>query len=483
MPLREYQIDAIERIRAQLRQKRRRPLLCLPTGGGKTLTAAAVLIAAIAKGKRVGFAAHRKELIDQTIATFASLGVTDVSVVRRRDKRFDPTKRVQIASVQTLARRDPIPNVDVWVIDEAHRATAETYLRHLFEAYPNAVFLGLTATPCRGSGKPLGDVWDSLVIGARYSELIEAGHIVEPVIYSTPTQADLSSCRTTGGDYNLDDLEAAVNRGALIGNLVAEWQRHNDGRRTVVFAVSVAHSRAIVAQFASVGVAAEHLDGTTPESEREAILARLERGETAVVSNVGVLCEGWDMPSVKCCVLARPTKSLGLYMQMSGRTLRPFDDVTPIILDHGGNVDRMRLKYGGNGYPHDDREWSLDAKPKATGSANVKLCRFCFGYIAASCRTCPLCSASAEAPEMGQRDLSEEIAVELTKRTQAEKIQATPLPEWTRELDGDPRMVAIFRSLLRKQIALNYKPGWIRHLFEAATKAQLPRKWAERCGA
>jgi superfamily II DNA or RNA helicase len=448
----------------------------LPTGGGKTITAATILAAAVAKGRRVGFAAHRKELIDQTVRTFARLGITDVGVVRAKDRRFNPTAPVQIASVQTLQRRDPIPDVDIWVIDEAHRAAAESYAKALFMAYPKAIFLGLTATPCRADGKPLGHVWDAMVIGARYSELIAGGHIVEPIVFSTPTQADLSSCRTTGGDYNLEDLEAAVNRGALIGNLVAEWQRHASDRRTVVFAVSVAHSMAVRDAFVAAGVACEHLDGTTPEDERAAILARLESGETRIVCNVGVLCEGWDMPSVKCCVLARPTKSLALYMQMSGRPLRPHES-TPLILDHGGNYDR-------HGPPHEDREWSLDAKPKrANVAAPMKLCKSCFAYISAAAKSCPHCGAECSTfVDQGMRE-EDPVDVALAKRTQHEKIQATKLPLWAVDLDGDARLVNTFRSLLRKQIALNYKPGWIRHLFQAATKTQLPPAWAKRIGA
>ena len=149
----------------------------------------------------------------------------------------------------------------------------------------------------------------------------------------------------------------------MVGNVVEHWQRCVERQRTVAFAVSIEHSRHLVERFQAVKVPAEHLDGSTPTMERDAILGRLERGETRVVVNVGVLCEGWDQPCVKCCILARPTKSTGLYLQQAGRILRPWTDPTTgqtpraILLDHAGCVVE-------HGLPQDDREFSLEGTPK-----------------------------------------------------------------------------------------------------------------------
>jgi superfamily II DNA or RNA helicase len=473
--LRPYQSVSIESVRAQLRAGKRRPILVLPTGGGKTLTAASILISAMSKGRRVMFAAHRKELIDQTVRAFERLGVTDIGVVRAQDRRFRPGAMCQIASVQTLVRRKPIPNVDVVVIDECHRALAKSYAQALFMAYPGATFLGLTATPCGPNGKALGASFDALVVGATYSTLIAEGHIVEPIVFSTPTQADLSDVRTTGGDYNLEDLEKAVNRGSLIGNIVAEWSKHAGSLKTVVFAVSVLHSRAITERFVAAGIAAEHLDGETPEDERAAILGRLERGETRVLSNVGVLCEGWDMPSVKGCVLACPTKSLVKFMQCAGRVLRPSGGVRPIILDHAGNIDR-------HGMPHEDREWSLDAKPKRKGGgAPMKSCESCYAYVPAGSRVCPHCGAEfAVVVKPEPKGLDD---VGLAERTREQMVRETVLPASFDSIEGDPRSVGVFESLVRRMYALKYKPQWVRYRFEAAVKRPLPREWAQRIGA
>jgi superfamily II DNA or RNA helicase len=270
----------------------------------------------------------------------------------------------------------------------------------------------------------------------------------------------MSTVRTSGGDYHHEDLEAAMNRGALIGDLYDQWSKH-PRQRTVAFAVSVAHSLAIVDAFRAHGVRAEHLDGNTPEIERRAILARLERNETELVSNVGVLCEGWDMPSCKTLILARPTKSLALYMQMAGRILRPFTDpivrgaVSPLVLDHGGNVDR-------HGLPHEDREWGLDARAKrGSGAPPVKACPSCFAFIAAGLRVCPHCRHAFESSAPDPSQAKEPVIVDLALRT----------------LDGDDARLAFFRALHKKCRERGWKFGAVIHRFEERFGEPPPAHW------
>ena len=459
--LREYQTRSIEDVKCAIRRCRARGvasrvLLTVPTGGGKTLTSAAILASAVSKGSRVLFAAHRKELIDQTCATFYRLGVKAFGVVRAQDIRLDLSQPIQIASVQTLARRPRLDGIKIIVIDEAHRAVSPSYQKHLFDAYPDAIFIGLTATPIRGDGKPLGLDWLELVVGARYSELLEGHHLAEPLVYSTPVLPDLSSIHTVKGDYDQAELEAAVNRGAIIGSLLDQWKKLAGGRRTVVFAVTVAHSQAIVAMFRDAGVRAEHLDGTTPEPERAAILARLASGATEIVSNVGVLCEGWDLPACKCLLLARPTKSLGLYMQMAGRILRPWHDPetgempAPLILDHGGNFDR-------HGAPHADREWALTEDAKPAGAALTKVCKACFAYIARSLLRCPHCGYeyTVEQVQLDMKPAEPEVVpVDLQLRTM-QTAATTPI---------DRDQLQFFRETIKTARKLAWKPSavWIR---------------------
>ncbi len=455
--LRPYQLTTIDRIRALIRQGHKRILVQIPTGGGKTLTAVAMLIGALSKGTRSMFVAHRLELIDQTVTTFANMGVLSIGVIRAKDPRTDPKQPIQVASIQTLARRGK-PEARIVFIDEAHRSCSPSYVKHLFDAYPDAIFIGLTATPCRADGKPLGAHWTAIVQETAYSKLIADGHLSAPVVYSTPILPDLTTVRTVAGDYNAEDLEAAVNRRALIGNLLAEWQKRSGGRRTVAFAVSVAHSRAIVEMFTEAGVKCEHLDGETPEDLRRAILARLASGETTLVSNVGVLCEGWDLPPCKCMLLARPTKSLALYMQMAGRILRPWEGEVPVILDHGGNVDR-------HGFPHEDREWSLTDKPKRVGTMPLKACKECFAMVPAAVAVCPHCGYEWPAPESPEPPKRDELsAVELAMRT----------------LDGDDAKLSYFRKLAKEASERRWKAGAVLHKYREKFNEEPPRAWQRR---
>ena len=190
---------------------------------------------------------------------------------------------------------------------------------------------------------------------------------------------ELKNVRTTAGDYNEADLELAVNTNKLVGNIIEHWMSHAKGMRTVVFATSVNHSKHICDRFKEARIPAEHLDGKTPKPERDAILKRLETGETLVVCNCGVLCEGWDQPAVKCAILARPTKSTALYIQQAGRILRPYDNQQAIILDHAGCVHV-------HGLIDQERQWSLGDKKKRNKAINstppIKICPEChFGHL------------------------------------------------------------------------------------------------------
>jgi len=181
---------------------------------------------------------------------------------------------------------------------------------------------------------------------------------VPPKIFTTPPP-DLSGVRVMStGDYNTDELSQKMD--PLVGDVIEHWLKHAQRRRTVCFAVDVKHSVHLTDEFHKSGVRAEHLDGNTPQAERDAILARLESGETEVVSNVGVLTEGFDCCDIGCIDLARPTQSLGLFRQMIGRGLRASPGKADVvILDHSGGVRR-------HGRPDDHIEWTLDSNRKAT---------------------------------------------------------------------------------------------------------------------
>ena len=400
MQMRPYQTAAIGNLRARIRAGDRRVLLVSPTGSGKTVIAAEMIRSALLRGGRILFLAHRRELIQQCSAKLDALSV-DHGVVMAQHPRWRPHAHVQVASVQTLVNRlagTQRPPATLIFVDEAHHARAATYGK-ILDQYPEAVTVGLTATPWRGDGKGLGDMFQSCTVAATVAELTAGGSLVPAVGFGYETP-DLKGVRTTGGDYNLQQLDAVMDAVILTGDMVAKWREHcGAGRRTVVFAVNVRHSRAIVDQFQAAGVTAEHLDANTPTAERDATLARLASGETTLVSNVGILTEGWDSPRVEVLVLARPTKSLTLAMQMMGRVLRPAPGKTVArIHDHAGVMLQPHI-----GAPDEERDYSLTAdKPK--GLASGKTCPRCLRYCAAATMRCPECGYDfREAATTGQQ--------------------------------------------------------------------------------
>ncbi len=237
-----------------------RVLLVAPTGAGKTVCAAALIRFVLSLGWRCLFLAHRKELIDQASKKLDAVGI-DHGVVMADHPRWRPELPVQVASIQTLVRREML-QADVVFIDEAPRSLADSY-QEVLRANPYAFVVGLTATPWLGDGKGLRDQFDDLVLVATPAQLIAEGYLVpfDGFSFDAP---DLRRVVVRGGDYDEDELERVVNTRRIVGGIVVRWVELARGVRTVVFAVNVRHSRAIVAEFRAAGIPAEHLDGDVP---------------------------------------------------------------------------------------------------------------------------------------------------------------------------------------------------------------------------
>lgn len=385
--LRDYQTEAIEALRTQIRAGVRRLLLLSGTGTGKTVCAAAIISGARRRDKRILFLAHRRELIEQTSRKLDAIGV-DHGICQASHWRTRPWLPVQVASIQTLINRELPFAPDLIICDEAHRIRGNSW-QEVIGRYPSAVLLGLTATPIRSDGKGLGTMFDVMVQCPSVRAMIDRGFLVPIRAWTQPEQS-FKGVRKTAGDYNLEDLAVRMDQAKLIGNIVRHWKKLADGRQSVVFAVNVEHSKHICAEFRAGGIAAEHLDGTTPTNERDAILDRLATGRTRVVTNCQVLSEGWDCPPVSCIVLARPTLSAGLYLQMAGRALRPSDGKQDcIILDHAGCVRQ-------HGLVDEEREWTLTAdriftKKSVSTADTIQVCPKCMAVAALSVLVCPEC--------------------------------------------------------------------------------------------
>lgn len=462
--LRKYQSDAVDVVRALLERGVKRVLLVAPTGAGKTIVASHITEASVALGNRVLFLAHRRELITQAFKKIIGCSCRPgyehdsllpdplcradgmprraVGVVMANDRRRNPAAVVQVASIDTLRNRTLIaPNLII--VDESHRALAATY-KTILERFPDATVIGLTATPFRADRRGLGEVYDKIVIVSSVRALIAEGALVQPRVFTVPATdlPDLSRVRIKGNDYDPAQLSAAVDRGELVGNIVEHWKRLASDRLTIVFAASVEHSKHVASTFREAGIAAEHLDGTTPTEERDAILARLDRGETRVVANYGVLSEGFDQPSVKCIVLARPTKSLAVYIQMAGRSLRPYLGMDALILDHAG----CTLEHG---FVEDDREFTLEAAAKKkVRPATGKTCPACFAIVPIQARVCvPPCDHVFEVAERSAPDETDGKLIEVRAATQDEKRVS-----WD--------------EICATAISKGYQKGWASHRFK-----------------
>jgi DNA repair protein RadD len=299
MMLRPYQHDVIAEVEAAVAAGQRRIIVVAPTGSGKTVVAAEIIRRELARGRSSLFLAHRREIIAQTSERLTEhgmpLGVHGV-ILAGRDAELRPQALVQVASIDTLLaraiRRDAmrLPQAAIVIFDEAHRVRGRTRER-LLKQYPDAILIGLTATPCRADGRGLGNLFEVMLVGPQVSELTKIGALVPAKVYG-PVRSDVTKgVGTSQGDYVISQLSRRMNTDVLVGDIVRDWLAHGEGRPTVVFAVDIAHSVNIRNQFVGAGVPAEHLDCNTPTEQRAQILRRLAAGEIKVVSNAMVLTE------------------------------------------------------------------------------------------------------------------------------------------------------------------------------------------------
>lgn len=293
----------------------------LVTGGGKTVLFVDIIRRFLMRNKRVMLVAHREELISQAWNTLHKN--TIYAGIIKADVKPNFSLPCQVASIQTIGRRSQLPHADLIIIDEAHHALEDnSYGRVISTHYPNALVLGVTATPYRLGGKGFTDLFEILITGPTFKELVDWGYLT-PLRYYVKHIPDLSRLKMSNGDYNQD--EAAKIMG--LAPLVESYAENCRGMSGVVFGVNIQHSRNIVDQYNGAGIRAAHLDANTHPTERQNILRQFKDRRLDIISNVGIITEGFDFPDMEFVQLARPTKSLSLFLQMVGRVTRTQYDV------------------------------------------------------------------------------------------------------------------------------------------------------------
>lgn len=442
----DFQTSTVEELRRRIKARETRILLVAPTGSGKGTLSAHMVAGAQAKGKRVIFLVNRRELVKDMSRRLHKLGVRHgVIMANHGDRR--PWELVHIASIDTLARRDVMPSADLIFVDEAHFAVSPKW-KTVLDQYPGVPVIFMTATPIRADGRGLSEIAQSIYVGPSVAELTRRGFLVPARIFAPlPAQPDLDGVKTQKGEFNQVQLAEAVDKARLIGDIVGHWQRLGQGRPTVCFAVNCKHSNHIVEQFLAAGIRAVHVDANTEDDIRDKTWKQLANGEVQVVSSVGIISYGWDVPPVSCAILARPTKSVALYLQQVGRVLRTHESKTDaLVLDHAGAC----LQHG---FPDDVREWTLDGiRRKQRGPQDsaiaVRMCKACWCAYPSSAAECPACRVPAEKREI----IPEHDEGELTEITAANR------PTYViKKLSANPEKARLQKIAAEK----GYKPGWV----------------------
>jgi superfamily II DNA or RNA helicase len=394
MNLRPYQQQLVTDIRLQYQLGHRKVLMVLSTGGGKTCIFSHIAQAAARKGNRVLIAVHRQELLDQ-----ACRALPMPHGVIAANRAMDLSAAVQVASVQTLARRlHKLPRdfFQLVIIDEAHHSNAGTWAKVL-EHFHQAHLLGVTATPIRLDGRGLGEHYQAMVEGPSAAWLTDNGYLA-PARVLAPPGFDTTGLRKRMGDFDIKEAEHRI--GTIMGDCLSHYRKHLDGQTAIAFCCSVAHAEAVARLFMGAGIPAASIDGSMTSEQRRDLLQALGTGRIRVLTSCSLIGEGVDVPSVGGCILLRPTASTSLHLQMIGRCLRPSPGkAAAVVLDHVGNTLRL-------GHHLEPREWTLDGLAKRDRSAapSVKVCPQCFAAMASQAKQCGECghTFAAEARELQQ---------------------------------------------------------------------------------
>lgn len=452
LTLRDFQLELVTRVRSSFKSGKRSPLVVAPTGSGKTVLFSYFTQAVVRKGNRVLLLAHRAELLDQISATLNQFSVPHSFIAAGMP--FNPASRVHVGSVMSVVRRlNKIAHPDVVIVDEAHHACAASW-KKVMAAYSKAWKIGVTASPIRLSGEPLGDVFDDMLVGPSVRELIEKGYLSRYRIFA-PSTIDTTGLKIRGGDFAANELAGRAS--CITGDAIKEYKKRAAGKRAIAFCVTVGHAKDVASQFAAAGFSSQCIDGSLPKQIRAGIVGMFKAGRIQVLTSCDLISEGFDLPSIEVGIMLRPTQSLGCYIQQAGRALRPYPGKDyAIICDHAGNTAR-------HGLPCDDRQWSLDGKQPKPKSP-VK-CPSCYGYQSKPGVVCEYCGAplrdEAAGAARGGRALPEHVEGELEEIDLAKRSRAR---------FAEQSNATTYEQLVELGKARGYKANWAAHIWKARGK-------------
>lgn len=382
-----------EEVRAGLRVALRRHQAVLtfaPTGFGKTVLAAALMKSITDAGKRVIFGVHRDALIKQTANTLDEFGLQYSHIAA--GYHYNLYRLAQIASIPTLQNRLGRFPAEYLFIDEAHLSASSGWSKTVdhYKAMGTKI-IGLTGSPQRLDGKPLGAIWDTMVLGPSTRRLIEWGRLSRYRAFA-PAGVDLSGVHSRGGDYVQSEIDDLMSGKAVLAGAVKHWRQFANGKRTIAFAPSIARAEQLAAEFRASGINAVSLDGNTAKADRQVAFRQFADREIDLLVNVRLFTEGFDLSAqvgrdvvIEAVLDYAPTQSLALHLQKHGRGLRR-DSEAHILLDLVGGFSRL-------GLPDDEREWSLDGeikRKKEKAGEPVRICPSCFAAYAPA-PACPVC--------------------------------------------------------------------------------------------
>jgi superfamily II DNA or RNA helicase len=437
-------------------------LLVAPTGSGKTYLGLRVAHEALLKGRRALFVCDRTALINQTSARADDYGLTAHGIVQANHWRYDKTKPFQIASLKTLEKRNYWPEADVIIIDEAH-TQYKAWTEHLKTT--NAAVIGLTATPCSDG---LGRSFSNMVNAATMNELTESGVLVPLRAFTWEfTKPDMAGAETSGGEWT--DRAAAERETQIIGDVVAEWVKHGEGRKTIAFGADIAYCESLVQRFNEAGILADTFTSQTPQREREYLLKEFTKPDSKIriLVSVEALAKGFDVQDIGCVIDARPLrKSFSTALQMWGRGLRSSPNTGKKdcrLHDHSGNFERFVEDYEKAfyyGFQSLDMSEKMDAKVRDEPKVEAAGCPAC-GYKPFH-RRCLSCGHEKQTLVIEDSSAGEMREIRIGK-----KVIASDNYDLWRQLC----------AYARGQIKPEKQPGWAWYRYQDITGEKPPRTW------